>query len=377
MRTNNELPAFAARLGKRISPAGECGETGELSLSDAAFNLLALELFEFQFEHNRPYRQFCEARGVHPGLVEHWTSIPAVPTEGFKELELTSIPEAERTTVFHSSGTTGQTPSRHFHAQASLQLYESSLWSWFAPHLLAAGSIRPGWLLVLTPRGEEAPHSSLVHMFECIAFHLELDTVLFAGRVITGGGWEIEGVEAGRFLESAVSSGRPGLVLTTAFGLVQLSDLLAAEKRHFVLPTGSSMMETGGYKGRSRALPKAELHREITRRLGIHPASIVTEYGMSELSSQAYDHVAGNAVREGERVFHFPPWARARLVSPETGAEVADGETGLIRVFDLANVFSVSAIQTGDLGIRRGDGFELIGRAERLEPRGCSLMAIT
>ena len=76
------------------------------------------------------------------------------------------------------------------------------------------------------------------------------------------------------------------------------------------------------------------------------------------------------------RKFLFPPWARGQIVSPETGREVAEGETGLIRVFDLANVFSVLAIQTEDLAIRRGDGFELLGRAEAAEPRGCSLMTI-
>ena len=74
------------------------------------------------------------------------------------------------------------------------------------------------------------------------------------------------------------------------------------------------------------------------------------------------------------RSFHFPPWARVQIISPETGREVAEGETGLIRIFDLANVFSVAAIQTEDLGIRRGDGFELVGRAQLAEPRGCSLM---
>ena len=78
--------------------------------------------------------------------------------------------------------------------------------------------------------------------------------------------------------------------------------------------------------------------------------------------------------RHSSRHFHFPPWARVQIISPETGREVADGETGLIRIFDLANVFSVAAIQTEDLGIRRGDGFELIGRAQLAEPRGCSLM---
>jgi hypothetical protein len=95
---------------------------------------------------------------------------------------------------------------------------------------------------------------------------------------------------------------------------------------------------------------------------------------MSELSSQAYDReiVSG---KEPMRAFRFPPWARAQIISPETGKEVPEGETGLIRIFDLANVRSVMAIQTEDLGVRRGDGFELLGRAQTAEPRGCSLLA--
>jgi hypothetical protein len=128
------------------------------------------------------------------------------------------------------------------------------------------------------------------------------------------------------------------------------------------------------------------LHALITEHLGIPPENIVCEYGMSELSSQAYDSVAsdewrvtgkGGASRRPSPVtrhFRFPRWARVQIISPETGREVADGETGLIRVFDLANVFSVMAIQTEDLAVRRGDGFELIGRVQLAEPRGCSLM---
>ena len=133
-------------------------------------------------------------------------------------------------------------------------------------------------------------------------------------------------------------------------------------------------METGGYKNRSRLLPKDELHALITERLGVPPSHILCEYGMSELSSQAYS--GSKAGGRGERALHFqfPPWARAQILSPETGAEVAEGETGLLRVFDLANVFSAMAIQTEDLAIRRGGGFELLGRAESTEPRGCSLM---
>jgi hypothetical protein len=110
---------------------------------------------------------------------------------------------------------------------------------------------------------------------------------------------------------------------------------------------------------------------------------------MSELSSQAYDQVAGDKwqvtrapeveschLPRGTCHFHFPPWARAQIISPESGLEVGEGETGLVRVFDLANVFSVLAVQTEDLGVRRGDGFELLGRAALAEPRGCSLMTV-
>ena len=172
------------------------------------------------------------------------------------------------------------------------------------------------------------------------------------------------------------------LLLGTAFSFVHLLDSLAERKLYYALPPGSRVMETGGYKGRSRSLSKADLQALITRRLGIPLSHIVCEYGMSELSSQAYDRVVGGdqpndrSEKGARRVFRFPPWVRAQIVSPETGRKVAEAETGLIRVFDLANIFSVMAIQTEDLGVRRGGGFELLGRAAQAEPRGCSLMSV-
>ena len=133
-------------------------------------------------------------------------------------------------------------------------------------------------------------------------------------------------------------------------------------------------METGGYKGRSRMVSKEELHGMISKHLGI--SQIICEYGMSELSSQAYDSAAGVTGPAGSAVrqFHMPPWARVRIISPETGTEVQPGETGLVQIFDLANVRSVAAIQTEDLAVRGTGGFALVGRAERSEARGCSLM---
>jgi hypothetical protein len=131
------------------------------------------------------------------------------------------------------------------------------------------------------------------------------------------------------------------------------------------------VFETGGYKGRSREIDKRELRRLLERRLGVPATNIVSEYGMSELSSQAYD---GQVGASGERAFQFPPWARAEVISLETDEPADEGETGLLRVYDLANVGSVMAIQTEDLALRRGRGFELLGRASESQPRGCSLM---
>jgi len=108
-----------------------------------AFDQLALVLFALQFKHNAPYRRLCEARGVRPDTVAHWTEIPAVTASAFKEFEFSCLPAAERTAVFHSSGTTAQRPSRHFHNADSLALYEASLLAWFESHLpLAIGNWR-------------------------------------------------------------------------------------------------------------------------------------------------------------------------------------------------------------------------------------------
>ena len=161
-------------------------------------------------------------------------------------------------------------------------------------------------------------------------------------------------------------------MLGTAFLFVHLIDSLRERDVSFRLPSGSRALETGGYKGRSRVLAKAELHRLIAERFGITAREIVSEYGMSELSSQAYDTVTSD---RGSRGFQFPPWARARVISPENGMEVEEGQRGLLRLYDLANVYSVMAIQTEDLGTRRGRGFELLGRAVSAEARGCSLLA--
>jgi hypothetical protein len=363
-RMNKELFSFATCLRELIHQHKFLADEQKLHRQ---FDSLALELFALQFQNNFAYQKICEARGRTPKVVEHWTQIPAVPTAAFKELELTCLAQNERTAVFYSSGTTEQKPSRHFHNAESLALYETSLWSWFHFHFGADGQ-----LIFLTPSPNAAPHSSLVHMFETVRRKFGLPEAAFVGQVADDGTWTVNFAATAQQLKAACEQLKPVTLLGTAFSFVHLLDFLAKNNLKFQLPENSRVMETGGYKNRSRTMPKTELHALITQRLGVLPEKIICEYGMSELSSQAYD----SEIRNLGRTFHFPPWARLQIISPETNREVRDGEIGLIRVFDLANVFSVAAIQTEDLGIRRGDGFELIGRAQRAEPRGCSLMTV-
>jgi hypothetical protein len=335
------------------------------------FGSLALELFVLQFANNVPYRRFCQAEGLTPDSVQAWPQIPAMPTTAFKELELTSIPAENRTAEFWSSGTTEQRPSRHLHNANSLGIYETSLLEWGRKHLRFDGTS----ILSLTPPRALAPRSSLVYMFETILNHERDRRSAFVGQIDSQGGWDINITKAVALLTLCAESGEPVSVLGTAFNFVHLLDALRERELRLQLPPGSWALETGGYKGRTRALPKTELHRLLGEFLGIGPERIVCEYGMSELSSQAYDVSLVDPASQPRR-FHFPPWTSVRIVSPENGHEVAEGEAGLLRVYDLANVYSVMAVETQDLAIRRGTDFELVGRAERAESRGCSLMTI-
>jgi hypothetical protein len=383
MSHKNNFDRFGARLREFISVSSKVelcsgGDSGHSDERSEQFAGLALELFALQFERNPVYRNFCVAKAITPRTASDWSKIPAVPTSAFKELELSCLAPEERTKVFHSSGTSSHQPSRHFHNAASLAIYEASLLPWFSHHLVPdfQPPMQDCQFVALTPPKTKAPHSSLVYMFDRIRTRLGFSLADFLGRVAAENQWVLDLDDLCETLRDAANPEQPMLMLGTAFSFVQLLDHLDAQNLKFKLPTHSRLLETGGYKGRSRALSKVQLHSLLSDRLGIAQSHIVSEYGMSELSSQAYDTVTGSSGSENgdsPRSFHFPPWARAQIISPETGIEVQEGETGLIRIFDLANVYSVMAIQTEDLGIRCGEGFELLGRAALAEPRGCSL----
>ncbi len=330
---------------------------------------LALTLFKLQFDHVAPYQQYCIALRRTPDSVLQTADIPPLPTSAFKEFQLTSLPPGEQHHVFRSSGTTSAETSEHHHSHSSLAHYQQLVLPWFQRHLLPDRNQIT--FINLMPCQQEAPHSSLAAMMQSVIQRCGTPGSRNLGFIDENHLWQLKPAVITTILHDQCRTGEPCLVSGTAFGFVELLDHLAATQTHLTLPPDSRVMETGGYKGRTRQLPKATLHNLITHHLGVPASHIVSEYGMCELSSQAYDRIVGSTK---PRQFRFPPWCQVRLVEPGTNQSPAPSEPGLITLLDLANVRSVMAIQTGDLGVGNSHGFEILGRATGATQRGCSLL---
>lgn len=349
------------------------------ALPDAAFDRLARAVFAHQLACNRPYRLFCERRGASPETVAHWTEIPAVPTDAFKaaalvcgdpaEIEAAAVDGAgaRASAVFRTSGTTRGAGQRGTHYVPDLAPYDAALRAGFAAHLLPEGGRMR--VVSLVPPPGEAPDSSLSHMAGAVVG--DFGTPESGWYVSPDGGIDHAGLADA--LRGAESAGAPVCILGTAFALVHWMDALRDAGARHRLPPGSRLMDTGGFKGRSREVTRDELYGAVGEMLGIPHAWCVNEYGMTEMSSQFYDGVAGAASPPAERLHAGPPWVRTQATDPETLRPLPHGEVGVLRHFDLANLNSVLAIQTADLGVTSPDGFRVLGRASGAEARGCSL----
>jgi hypothetical protein len=336
----------------------------EIPLAEPEFDRLALAVFRHQHARNAPYAALCEARGVTPAGVAHWTEVPTVWTDAFKFADFTTVPPEAVRVTYRTSGTTRSEERRGRHLLPDTRLYDASLLPNFRAHVLPDRARMR--MLICGPTAESFPDSSLGHMLSRVreAF----------GAAGSGVFWSREGPEFAGLaaaLRAAEGEGEPVCLLGTAFGLVHLLDWLAERDLAFRLPAGSRIMDTGGYKGRSREVPREELRALYGAWLGVPREAVVNEYGMTELGSQFYDPT----LRDGapSDLKSAPPWVRVQVMDPETLAPAPPGAEGLLRFFDLANLHSVAAIQTDDLGIMRAGGFELLGRAAGAEPRGCSL----
>ncbi|RAV29389.1 long-chain-fatty-acid--protein ligase [Sinomicrobium soli] len=313
----------------------------------AEFETAALRVYRYQYQHNKVYGKFCDLLGRTPEKVRALAEVPFLPISFFKTRRVVAS-ERSPEELFTSSGTTGEQTSKHYVTDRGL--YEKSFSEAFR---LFYGDISEYTVLALLPSYLERQGSSLIYMADALikrsgsrdsGFYLHnLDTLAYKLAELDG-------------------KGRKIILIGVSFALLDL-----VEQRKFRLKN-TVVMETGGMKGRRKELVREELHSIL--RKGFGTGSIHSEYGMTELLSQAYS--------SGNGVFRCPPWMGVLTRDPEDALSLQDaGKTGGINVIDLANLNSCSFIATQDLGKLHADGsFEILGRFDHADIRGCNLMVM-
>ena len=310
------------------------------------FEALALEIFQFQYRNNPIYKAYADALHVEPGAVRGITEIPFLPIEFFKTHQVKST-SFEPGIIFESSGTTGTLKSRHFIKEPLF--YEESFTKAFE---LFYGPVNDYCILCLLPSYLERGNSSLVYMCEKL--------IRQSGHPMSE--FYIDNTDKlAAVLKELEHQQQKTILLGVLFALLDFS-----EKHPFELKN-TTIMETGGMKGRREELIRSEAHEILGKNFGV--ASIHSEYGMTEMLSQAYSKKEG--------LFLSPPWLKVMVRDEADPLQVTAAGTGAINIIDLANVYSCSFIATDDAGKVYDDGsFEVTGRIDNSDLRGCSLMVI-
>ncbi|SDS50545.1 Acyl-protein synthetase, LuxE [Polaribacter sp. KT25b] len=315
--------------------------------SNEQFAKAALEVFKHQFKNNKVYRSFCDLLYIHPSDVTKIDEIPFLPIQFFKLREILSSTEKVEE-IFTSSGTTGSVTSKHF--VTDINLYKQSYLSGFS-HFY--GNIEDFVVLALLPNYLERNGSSLVFM---------VDDLIAKSKNSESGFYLNNLDELAQKLINLDKNGQKVLLIGVSFALLDL-----IEKHQFKLKN-TIIMETGGMKGRRKELIRNELHQLLQDGFGVD--EIHSEYGMTELLSQAYS--------KGNGIFETPPWMKILTRDTEDALTILPKEkTGGINIIDLANYNSCSFIATQDLGkVHKNDTFEIIGRFDDSDIRGCNLMVL-
>lgn len=315
--------------------------------SRKAFDKLALKVFRYQHEHNAVYRSFCDFLKVDVQKVKSITQIPFLPIQFFKSHEVISgLPNIEQ--IFTSSGTTGMSTSRHLVSDVSM--YEQSYRLGFSEFY---GNIQDYVVLALLPSYLEREGSSLIYM---------VDDLIKSSQHPESGFYLHNLDELAQKLKTLDASGQNVLLIGVTYALLDLIE------RHSFALQNTIVMETGGMKGQRREIIRKELHQILCAGFGV--SSIHSEYGMTELLSQAYSL--------GNGIFECPPWMHILVRDTEDPLHYIDfGKTGGINVIDLANLNSCAFIATQDLGKQHpGGSFEVLGRFDHSDIRGCNLMVM-
>jgi hypothetical protein len=290
---------------------------------------------------------------------------PALPTDVFRFRRIAAHPEARDVRLFRSSGTTSS--ERSVHVYCDLGLYDLAARA--AARRMLFPDVAALRLLMLAPHEDEAPDSSLEYMLTRFSEWFGTECTWAWRRGVL----DLDQLTA--VLRSAEASGEPIALLGTSFAFVHAEDGLGNQR--FELAAGSRVMQTGGYKGRSREVDSEVLLEAISDRYGVAPPWVINEFGATELSSQMYETTLRDAIEgpTGPRRLWVPPWVRATPVDPDTLLPVEGNAVGILRIDDTANLDSVCCIQTADLAQRVDDGIVVLGRAPGATVRGCSLAA--
>ncbi|WP_010178977.1 LuxE/PaaK family acyltransferase [Aquimarina agarilytica] len=310
-----------------------------------AFKNVCLEVFKYQYEHTIVYQRFCNLLGVSKKSVKELSQIPYLPIEFFKKQKVL-VGNAEAQLVFSSSGTTGQQTSKHY--VPDIKLYQESYLKGF---YFFYNNIEDYCVLALLPAYLERKGSSLVYM---------VNDLIQKSKHPQSGFYLNDLKALVNTLKVLESKKQKTLLIGVSFALLDLAEQFSLKLKY------TTVMETGGMKGRRKEMIRQELHQQLQNGLGVN--EIHSEYGMTELLSQAYSM--------GNGVFTCPPWMRITTRNTENPLEpVPFGKTGGINVIDLANVHSCSFIATQDLGkIFENQSFEILGRFDHSDIRGCNLM---
>lgn len=330
-----------------------------------AFDALACDIARFQAAASPGYARLCRAKGVDPTSLTRAIDIPSVPTDAFKLTRVATFPPEATRVTFRTSGTT--IGARGAHAMRDVATYDAAAIA-FGRHWLARDVATTLPIVVLGPSPSAAPDSSLTHMCERFVATFGEPASVKDTFVVDGDVFDVDAFDSR--VSRAVTRNQAVLVLATSFALVHFLDALGDDV--FPLPAGSRVMQTGGFKGKSREVDAETLRRDVARVFAIEPRAVVSEYGMTELSSQFYEKTLFDpSARHG--VLAEPPWARIEVVDPETLAPVTDGTIGIASIVDLMNVDSAVVVLTQDRVRRTAEGVELLGRSAGAPPRGCSI----
>ncbi len=312
------------------------------------FDELALRVFQFQYQFNPTYQKYCKLLHIHDmNRVDSIDKIPFLPIEFFKTREIKST-EFNAEIVFSSSSTSGKGQS--FHHVKNVEVYRQSFMHAFE-HFY--GNISDFCIFALLPSYLEREGSSLVYM---------LDEFIRKSNESMSGFYLHNHQELYEKLKKAQKFGKKIILFGATFGLLDFADKYECDIKNAII------IETGGMKGRREELTRHEIHTYLKSRFGVN--EIHSEYGMTELLSQAY------ATNEG--IFYCPAWMKIVITDMNDPFEkLALGKTGVVNVIDLANIFSCCFIKTADLGKQaHNGGFEILGRMDYSDLRGCSLLTL-